>query len=560
MIALRHSRASPSRAQPRSHTPRPHAGNDRARAQARFGNAGASVIQARRSPSAGTVRRAPGPEPPISRGEEIRRSRTTPGKVSSGANPPTLTLSNFAIDVAQPKPEHKVAVARLIAELQKRGVNPAVVIVDGYADDTGSDERNIPLSRNRAFAIKDLLQPLGAPVLPFAHGESDAAGPNDTVEHRNQNRRVVISFMLYMKPKPPPPPPPEPFDFCKTFPWACGKEQPHSLCDEFPYLCNDHGICDDFPALCDHDVPLWPFLFLICVAEPELCASLSCLLDPWACLPCWPFCDEEPEKPEAKCDLNRLMRGLAKCELLEHLIDRLCGGGVMTASAPAQAPMTMPPMAPAIWLGAGGGLHGLMERDRLRQQQRLFTPAATRVQNPAAAAACKILRSRKGECRKRANERSGCQDDRGPCNEPLPIEWPKQLPRPRDPDLLRRGGDDSSGYDRNQTGEQQRLQKEIKSNYDRNPKLPPPDPCFKNDAEPFLSYQAHHVQPLFLDGSDFAENLCALERDRHMSGHRRLNDQQHMVDTDATWHNCRVTEPLLTRHPADQQYYIIRGK
>src|SRR5262249_40237218 len=157
--------------------------------------------------------------------------------------------------------------------------------------------------------------------------------------------------------------------------------------------CRDRSICDEFPPLCDGDIPLWPFLFFICAVEPEICAGLACLLDPWACLPCWPFCDEpeKPERPESKCDAGQLLRGLAKCEMLEHLIDRLCG---TVATASSRAGSGMPATAlPAMAFGPGGGFGGLMARDRARQQQ-LMTPVATRPKTPKAAAACDLLRKR----------------------------------------------------------------------------------------------------------------------------------------------------------------------
>jgi hypothetical protein len=82
----------------------------------------------------------------------------------------------------------------------------ATVKIDGYADNTGNDAINQPLSERRAKAVETRLKGLvtrqGLTYQSAGHGSKDPVAPNDTEEGRRKNRRVTVTFA------PPPPAPP----------------------------------------------------------------------------------------------------------------------------------------------------------------------------------------------------------------------------------------------------------------------------------------------------------------------------------------------------------------
>jgi len=73
-----------------------------------------------------------------------------------------------------------------------------VVQIDGYADNTGSDSVNIPLSQDRAeeveSALSDLVTRDGVTFSVEGHGSSDPIADNNTEEGRERNRRVSVTF------------------------------------------------------------------------------------------------------------------------------------------------------------------------------------------------------------------------------------------------------------------------------------------------------------------------------------------------------------------------------
>lgn len=144
-------------------------------------------------------------------------------------------------------------------------------------------------------------------------------------------------------------------------------------------------------------------------------------------------------------------------------------------------------------------------------------------------------------------------EDQEPCDDPLPIRWPRNLPLPPEsPPLQRRGTGEWDADDRGPA--QRRLQERIREARDRG--LPPPSPCFSDETEPNDFYDAHHKQPLYLNGKDQEFNLCALQRDRHQRGHAQLDDQRDMVDSDPVWIACEMREGRLRFHPRGQMYDI----
>ncbi|GAA1864742.1 hypothetical protein GCM10009736_35060 [Actinomadura bangladeshensis] len=72
------------------------------------------------------------------------------------------------------------------------------VTIDGYADSTGTDAINQPLSERRAKAVADRLKSLvarqGVSYRPAGHGSKDPVATNDTEEGRRKNRRVTVTF------------------------------------------------------------------------------------------------------------------------------------------------------------------------------------------------------------------------------------------------------------------------------------------------------------------------------------------------------------------------------
>jgi outer membrane protein OmpA-like peptidoglycan-associated protein len=76
-----------------------------------------------------------------------------------------------------------------------------VIEVSGYADSTGSVERNRRLSTQRADAVVRYLAenhriPLRRIVTPFGYGESQSIADNQTREGRAQNRRVEVKILV----------------------------------------------------------------------------------------------------------------------------------------------------------------------------------------------------------------------------------------------------------------------------------------------------------------------------------------------------------------------------
>jgi hypothetical protein len=71
--------------------------------------------------------------------------------------------------------------------------------------------------------------------------------------------------------------------------------------------------------------------------------------------------------------------------------------------------------------------------------------------------------------------------------------------------------------------------------------------------QPGGEYQAHHIHPLFLGGTDVDENLCACEQtDTHQPGHNQLKNQAEHLDEYRR--ECCYCTALLEKHPSGQEY------
>jgi outer membrane protein OmpA-like peptidoglycan-associated protein len=71
------------------------------------------------------------------------------------------------------------------------------VLIEGFADSTGSASYNRKLSRRRAASVRNALLEQGVAserMTILAFGESYPVASNDTAENRQLNRRVEIIF------------------------------------------------------------------------------------------------------------------------------------------------------------------------------------------------------------------------------------------------------------------------------------------------------------------------------------------------------------------------------
>jgi outer membrane protein OmpA-like peptidoglycan-associated protein len=72
------------------------------------------------------------------------------------------------------------------------------VVLKGHADNTGTAERNLQLSKNRANAVKDYLVKRGvraSSIQVYGLGAEKPIASNETPVGRAQNRRVEIEIV-----------------------------------------------------------------------------------------------------------------------------------------------------------------------------------------------------------------------------------------------------------------------------------------------------------------------------------------------------------------------------
>ena len=81
---------------------------------------------------------------------------------------------------------------RLLEYLKTLPENPPILLI-GHTDNTGNEEDNIRLSKERANAVADELRARGINVAGTGgQGSKNPIAPNDTPEGRLLNRRVEI--------------------------------------------------------------------------------------------------------------------------------------------------------------------------------------------------------------------------------------------------------------------------------------------------------------------------------------------------------------------------------
>jgi outer membrane protein OmpA-like peptidoglycan-associated protein len=233
------------------------------------GSGGASVTL--RAPAAVRRKRAKGdapPSQPLTRREEIERSRTSPGKVAATVRPPVVSIYNFAIDRAELKEEHRRALAEFASMVRDAGASNLRVVTIGHTDSSGPESVNEPLAESRARSVQQVLASSGLSSVPAVGlGESEPVANNATAEGRSRNRRVDIYAARGPTSREPP-----------------STLQPQKPTEDESWFCSRH-----------------PFL---CLAIGALVAYLlwKCLRNPASCLPepKLPVRPERPKPPEPR--------------------------------------------------------------------------------------------------------------------------------------------------------------------------------------------------------------------------------------------------------------------
>ncbi|MBT9392417.1 PD40 domain-containing protein [Hymenobacter sp. NST-14] len=110
----------------------------------------------------------------------------------------SIVLNNLFFDVNQfeLQPKSRTELNRLVGFMKQ--YSEVQVEVSGHTDDVGSDDDNQVLSQNRAKSVYSYLvsQGVSAQRLRYrGYGESKPLMPNDSDEHRQQNRRIELRIL-----------------------------------------------------------------------------------------------------------------------------------------------------------------------------------------------------------------------------------------------------------------------------------------------------------------------------------------------------------------------------
>ncbi|MBM4281525.1 MAG: hypothetical protein FJ137_12465 [Deltaproteobacteria bacterium] len=106
------------------------------------------------------------------------------------------STASFATASAKLRPAAKAALKELAQKVKAAG-KPVRIRVEGHTDDTGTSTANNRISQARADAVRSFLIDLGLPAAGIeakGFGEDKPKVPNDTDEHRAENRRVDVFF------------------------------------------------------------------------------------------------------------------------------------------------------------------------------------------------------------------------------------------------------------------------------------------------------------------------------------------------------------------------------
>ena len=102
----------------------------------------------------------------------------------------------FDIDKSDLRPVSKTNLAELAKILNK--YPDTNILIEGHTDDTGSDDHNMALSKDRAQSVAFYMATLEVKSARFStagYGEAQPIVTNDTLEGRQKNRRVDIAVM-----------------------------------------------------------------------------------------------------------------------------------------------------------------------------------------------------------------------------------------------------------------------------------------------------------------------------------------------------------------------------
>lgn len=112
----------------------------------------------------------------------------------------TITVQ-FATGSSKLGPQAKATIDEAAAWVKTQNTKGWVMAVIGYADSTGSSQRNIDLSERRAnaviyYIVSKYKMPLNRLVQPFGYGQLEPVAENKTKAGRAKNRRVEIRLMI----------------------------------------------------------------------------------------------------------------------------------------------------------------------------------------------------------------------------------------------------------------------------------------------------------------------------------------------------------------------------
>jgi len=112
----------------------------------------------------------------------------------------TITVP-FATGSASLGPKAKATIDEAAAWVKTQNTKGWVMAVIGFADSTGTSQRNIDLSERRAnaviyYIVSKYKMPLSRLVQPFGYGQLEPVAENTTAAGRAKNRRVEIRLMV----------------------------------------------------------------------------------------------------------------------------------------------------------------------------------------------------------------------------------------------------------------------------------------------------------------------------------------------------------------------------
>ena len=109
----------------------------------------------------------------------------------------------FAFDSAELSPESRATLDDVADQISGQAA-PGDLSIVGHTDSTGSDAYNNDLSRRRAQAVADALEPaiggLDLDIVVEGRGKREPVAPNDSEEGRQANRRVTVTFAVQETP------------------------------------------------------------------------------------------------------------------------------------------------------------------------------------------------------------------------------------------------------------------------------------------------------------------------------------------------------------------------